>query len=72
MGLALTKQLQYAIEYGHLFAQFYGRNAKPTEFGFIVGDYIVYRLFSVSLYGIRSLTADEKKDTTRIETFFRF
>lgn len=43
--LALTKQLQY----GHLFAQFYGQNAKPTEFGFIVGDYAVYRLFSISL-----------------------
>lgn len=43
--LALTEQSQY----GHLYAQFYGRNAKPTEFGFILGDYIVYRLFSISL-----------------------
>lgn len=46
VGLALTKRLQYA----HLFVQFYGRNARPEEFGFILGDYIVYTLFSISLH----------------------
>lgn len=35
VGLAPYKTI---LQYGHLFAQFYGRNAKPMEFGFIVGD----------------------------------